>query len=252
MNLKPKVIVFMPAYNTASILPKTYRDLPKDKIDEIILVDDGSHDNTAEVAKKLGMIVIQHKQNRGYGGAQKTGYKEALKRGADIVVMVHSDHQYDPRLTNKFINLIAEGEADAVTGTRMTQKYKAMQVGMPWWKYYANCFLTKLENITFTTNLTDFHNGFRAYSRKVLESIPLDELSEKFDFDSDIIVQIVIRGFKIAEVPHIARYRQENSQMPFGKGVRYGLSILKLITEYKLHNWKIRRKKYFNISPDLK
>jgi glycosyltransferase involved in cell wall biosynthesis len=244
MSNESRVIIIMPAYNTAHILETTYNDIPKAGIGEIILVDDGSTDSTATLAKKLGITVINHRQNRGYGAAQKTGYREAVKRGADIVVMVHSDHQYDPTLTPKFIEPITSGKADAVTGSRML-KGGALEGGMPLWKYIPNRFLTKLENLAFNTNLTDYHNGFRAYSRKVLESIPFEKLSDKFDFDTDIMLQIAIRKFKISEVAHHTRYRQENSQMSFSKGLRYGLKILLTIGKFKLHQWGIMRFEIF-------
>ncbi|HBA59285.1 MAG TPA: glycosyl transferase family 2 [Elusimicrobia bacterium] len=234
MNDTPKVIIIMPAYNTGHVLETTYNDIPKAGISEMILVDDGSSDNTVEVAQKLGITVVKHAQNRGYGGAQKTGYAEALKHGADIVVMVHSDHQYDPTLTPKFIEPIASGKADLVTGSRMLEG-GALEGGMPLWKYIPNRFLTKLENLSFGTDITDYHNGFRSYSRKVLEAVPFEQFSEKFDFDTDIILQAAMRKFRIAEVAHQTRYRDENSQMPFGKAVKYGLGIVFTILKFKLH-----------------
>ncbi|HNW45635.1 MAG TPA: glycosyltransferase family 2 protein [Elusimicrobiales bacterium] len=241
---KPKVIVFMPAYNTGHVLETTYNDIPKAGISEFILVDDGSADDTVAVAKKLGITVVSHAKNSGYGAAQKTGYREALKRGADIVVMVHSDHQYDPTLTPKFIEPIASGAADAVTGSRMLAG-GALEGGMPLWKYIPNRFLTELENLAFETNLTDYHNGFRSYSRKVLESVPFEMFSDRFDFDTDIIVQAAMRKFRIAEVAHQTRYRDENSQMPFGKAVQYGLKIVATVVKFKLHQWGISESELF-------
>lgn len=246
MDNKSKVIIIMPAYNTAHILETTYNDIPKQGISEILLIDDGSVDETAVLAEKLGITVIKHEKNKGYGAAQKTGYIEALKRGADIVVMVHSDHQYDPTLVPEFIGPIASGSADAVTGSRMLDG-GALKGGMPIWKYIPNRFLTKLENIAFNTKLTDYHNGFRAYSRKVLASIPLEGLSDNFDFDTDIILHIAIRRFRIAEVAHHTRYRRENSQMPFTKGVVYGLKILLTVIKFKLHQWGVKRFEIFEI-----
>ena len=234
-----KVVIFIPAYNTAKILPKTFHDLPKEGIMEIIMVDDGSSDNTVQVAEDLGIKVVRHQKNRGYGGAQKTGYKAALEYGADIVVMVHSDYQYDPKMTLEAIELISSGKAEAVTGTRFTPGYNAMEDGMPNWKYYPNRFLTKLENLALGTNISDFHNGFRAYSSKVLRAVPFEKFSETFAFDSDILVQIALREFTVAEIFRSARYLQENSQMSFKKGIEYGLSILYLIAQFKLHQWRI-------------
>tara|TARA_B100000686_G_scaffold202679_1_gene209607 strand:+ start:238 stop:1005 length:768 start_codon:yes stop_codon:yes gene_type:complete len=246
-NQHPKVVIFMPAYNTAKVLPSTFQALPKENIDEVILVDDGSRDNTVQVAEELGITVVRHQKNRGYGGAQKTGYQTALDHGADIVVMVHSDNQYDPKMTLDAIDLITSGKAEAITGTRFTPGYSAMKDGMPWWKYYPNRFLTKLENLVLGTNISDFHNGFRAYSRKILEEVPFESFSETFVFDSDILVQIALRDFTIAEVFRTARYRQENSQMPFTKGVEYGLSILFLLVRIKLHQWKIWPNQNFDL-----
>jgi glycosyltransferase involved in cell wall biosynthesis len=249
-DLNPKVIVIMPAFNNAHILETTYNDIPKTGIRELILIDDGSTDNTAGVAKKLGITVVSHEKNGGYGAAQKTGYREALKRGADIVVMVHSDHQYDPKLTPKFIEPIASGKADVVTGSRMLEG-GALEGGMPLWKYIPNRFLTRLENLAFDTNLTDYHNGFRSYARKVLEAVPFEELSDRFDFDTDIILQAAIRKFRIGEVAHQTRYRQENSQMPFGKAVRYGLKILFTVVQFKLHQWGILRSELFSAKKEI-
>ena len=241
---KKKVIIMMPAFNTSHILEKTVNDIPKADIDEMILVDDGSTDSTVEVAKKLGLTVVSHQMNKGYGAAQKTGYALALQHGADVVVMVHSDHQYDPTLTPKFIELIISGKYDAATGSRMLNQ-GALKGGMPWWKYIANRFLTRLENFVFNTNLSDYHNGFRAYSSVVLKAIPFMELSDKFDFDTDIIIQIAIRKLRIAEVAHTTRYRDENSQMPFSKGIEYGLSILRTAFKYMLHRSNIKRSAIF-------
>lgn len=244
MNSEKKTVIIMPAYNTAHVLEAAYNDIPKEGVSEIILIDDGSTDNTVAVAERLGITVIRHERNKGYGAAQKTGYREALKRGAEVIVMVHSDHQYDPRLTPKFIEPIAGGSADVVTGSRMLAG-GAIEGGMPIWKYIPNRFLTKLENFAFSTNLSDYHNGFRAYSRDVLTAVPFEEFSDKFDFDTDIIIQSAIRKFRIIEVAHHTRYRQENSQMPFVKGVEYGLKILLTILKFKLHQWGIVRFKLF-------
>ena len=244
MTAKPKVVIVMPAFNTAHVLKKTYADIPKDGISEIILVDDGSTDGTGVLAEQLGLIVVRHAKNKGYGAAQKTGYQEALRRGADAVVMVHSDNQYDPALTPKFIEPIVSGMADAVTGTRIFAG-NALRGGMPIWKYIANRFLTGWENRIFNTRLTDYHNGFRAYSRKVLESIDFERLSDKFDFDTDIIIQIAIRKFRIWEIPHHTRYLSDNSQMSFYKGVEYGLRILLTSAKFILHKLRLKRFEVF-------
>ena len=245
--LKAKVIIVMPAFNVAPVLEKTVAALPLGSYDEIIVVDDGSKDGTAQVGRRLGCTVVIHPQNRGYGGAQKTGYKEALKKNADLVVLVHGDNQYDPSLVSSFVHKITDEKCDLVTGTRMVLG-DVLKNGMPIWKFIPNRFLTWLENFVFGSNITDYHNGFRAYSSKFLNEIPLDLLSEKFDFDTDIIIQGAIRKYKIGEVPHPTRYTKENSQMPFSKGVVYGLSILKTVFLYLLHKIGIRHQKVYNLN----
>lgn len=233
MNAK-KSFVVIPAHNVAHVLPKAISALSRDNIDEIIVVDDGSSDNTADVARNLGLSVIRHEKNKGYGATQKTGYKAALQKGADTVVLVHGDDQYDPSLAPLFFSKIADEGFDVVTGTRMVLG-DALQAGMPLWKYIPNRFLTHLENFLFGTHLTDYHNGYRAYSAEFLKKIPLELLSDRFDFDTDIIIQAAIRGAKIGEIPNPTRYKAENSQMSFSKGVQYGLSILLTAAKYALH-----------------
>ena len=242
-----KIIVIMPCYNVAAVLPKTCGDIPKDCVDEIIAVDDCSKDNTSEVAKELGVTVVRHQMNRGYGGAQKTGYAEALKRGADIVVMVHGDYQYDPTRVPDFVAPIRSGKADAVTGSRIIGG-SPLKSGMPLWKYIPNRVLTKIENTVLGTDISEFHNGYRAYSRRALEAVPFNDLSEKFDFDTDIIIQMSMRNFKVAEVPHVTRYLDENSQMTFIEGVPYGLSILRTMCRLQLHRMGIKHNPLFDIS----
>ncbi|MBI5144523.1 MAG: glycosyltransferase family 2 protein [Candidatus Omnitrophica bacterium] len=241
---KSKVIVVMPAYNTASILKKTFDAIPRELVDEIILVDDCSTDNTKAVAEGLGIHVIRHNINKGYGATQKTGYAEALRRGADMVVMLHSDNQYDPTILGKFIEPILQGKADVVTGSRIAYG-GALKGGMPIWKYTSNIFLTRVENLVLGTHLTDFHNGYRAYSAEFLKTVPFNRFSDKFDFDTDIIIQAALRKYKIAEVPHKTRYLDENSQMSFIRGIIYGLSILKTLVLYILHQSKILKNDLF-------
>ena len=244
---KAKVVIVIPAYNVAHVLEKTVAAIPLGSYDEIIIVDDGSKDATAEIGRKLGCTVVVHPQNRGYGGAQKTGYKEALQKNADIAVMVHGDNQYDPSLVSLFIKKIIDENCELVTGTRMVLG-DALKNGMPMWKFIPNRLLTWLENLSFGSNISDYHNGFRAYSSKFLRQVPLDLLSDKFDFDTDIIIQGAIRKCKIGEIPHPTRYKDENSQMPFSKAIVYGLSILRTVSLYLLHKIGIYRQKVYLLS----
>lgn len=230
----------MPAYNTANTLKKTISDIPEKTVDEIILVDDCSTDNTVAIAKGLGLTVVQHRRKMGYGAVQKRGYVEALKHNADIVILLHSDYQYDPRLILKFIEPIVQRQAVVVTGTRMF-KFNALKAGMPWWKYIANRFLNSFANLVLKSNLSDFHNGYRTYSKNFLSQIPFLKFSDKFDFDTDILIQAIINNYKIAEIPHRARYLKENSQMSFKEGCIYGTSILRTLFKFKLHQWGIRK-----------
>ena len=229
-----KVAVVMPAYNAEKTLARTFADIPKESVDDIILVDDRSRDRTVEEAKKLGLHVVEHERNRGYGGNQKTCYRTALERGADIVVMVHPDHQYDPTVIPHLIEPLLEGRCDAVFGSRMLGG-RPIQGGMPKWKYLGNIFLTAVENATFLIYLTEYHSGFRAYSRHYLESVNLEKNSDGFVFDTEIIAQGMARGLTIREIPIETRYFDEASQIPFVPSVRYGFAILKTMLLYKLH-----------------
>jgi glycosyltransferase involved in cell wall biosynthesis len=244
---KPKVAIVMTAFNVSTVLPKTIEELPQGCSDEIFLIDDCSEDNTAEVAKELGLTVLSHETNRGYGGGQKTGYLECIRQDFDAVVLVHGDNQYDPSQAPLFVSKIVDENYDVVTGTRMIIG-DVLSNGMPLWKYLPNRFLTALENMTFGTDLSDYHNGYRAYSVNFLRKVPLELLSEKFDFDTDIIIQAAIRGAKIGEIPHTTRYNDENSQMPFLKGVVYGLSILSTVAKYLLHKIGLMKRKMFEVS----
>ena len=232
----PTVAVVMPAYNAEKTLERTYADIPKESVDDIILVDDHSRDRTVEEAKRLGLHVVEHPRNRGYGGNQKTCYRTALERGADIIVMVHPDHQYDPTVIPHLIGPLLEGRCDAVFGSRMLGG-RPIQGGMPKWKYLGNIFLTAVENATFLIYLTEYHSGFRAYSRKYLESVNLEKNSDSFVFDTEIIAQGIARGLTIREIPIETRYFDEASQISFAPSVRYGLAIFKTMLLYKLHVW---------------
>ncbi len=244
MLINKKIVIIMPAYNVESTLEKTISAVPEGCIDEIILVNDCSVDETEKIARELNLTTITHSYNRGYGGAQKTGYREAIRRGFDVVVLLHSDNQYEPSIVPQFASKIIDEKFDVVSGTRMLSG-DVLSNGMPLWKYVPNRFLTLLENLVFQTNLTDYHNGYRAYSVAFLKDVPFEDLSEKFDFDTDIIIQAAIRKARIAEIPHFARYNNENSQMSFIKGVWYGLSILLTITKYLIHKIGLKHQSVF-------
>ncbi|HUS15320.1 MAG TPA: glycosyltransferase family 2 protein [Chloroflexia bacterium] len=243
----PRVIVVMPAYNAARTLEKTYGDMPKDQIYEVILVDDVSSDNTVEVAGHLGIKCLVHFQNKGYGGNQKTCYLEALKDGADIVVMLHPDNQYDATRVPAMVAPIAAGEADMVLGSRLLGGASAtLKGGMPIWKFISNRFLTTVENLIFGTHLSEMHTGYRAYSRRLLETIPFLLNSDDFVFDSEVIAQAVAFGFRIVEVPVATRYFPEASSVNFRRSVTYGLATLNVARRYLFHKRGIRRYKQFS------
>jgi glycosyltransferase involved in cell wall biosynthesis len=239
-----KVIVVMPAYNAAETLEKTYNDLPGEIVDEIILVDDMSQDETVEIARRLGLKVIIHIQNTGYGGNQKTCYLEALKDGADIVVMLHPDYQYDSKLVPELIRPIQERRADLVLGSRI-QGGGTLAGGMPAYKYVSNRFLTLVENLAFRKGLSEYHTGFRAYSRRFLETIPFLLNSDRFVFDSQILAQAVAFGFEITEIPVPTRYFSEASSVGFKDGVIYGVETLAVVGKYVLNRFGILRSDQF-------
>lgn len=245
MNVQPKIVVVLPAYNAAKTLEKTYADLPKEKISRIILVDDVSQDQTVEVAKSLGLSVVIHVQNRGYGGNQKTCYLEALKDNADVVVMLHPDHQYDSRLVPELVQPILEGKADMVMGSRILNG-RALEGGMPIWKYVANRSLTTLENLVFGTRLTDCHSGFRAYSRRLLVTVPFLLNADDFVFDSQMIAQAAFLHFPIAEIPVQARYFPEASSVNFRVSTIYGLKTLGVVFRFILQRTGLVRFRIFD------
>ncbi len=228
----------MPAYNAAKTLERTYNDLPKDIVDKIILVDDVSQDNTVEIAQQLGLDVAIHIQNTGYGGNQKTCYIEALKAGGGIVVMLHPDYQYDSRLVPELIRPIQEGKADMVLGSRFTNG-AALGGGMPFYKYVSNRFLTAIENLVLGQRLSECHTGFRAYSHRLLETIPFLLNSDKFVFDTEIIAQAVAFGFKIEETGVPTRYFPEASSVNFKNSIIYGTSTLWVMLRYLLDRWGV-------------
>jgi glycosyltransferase involved in cell wall biosynthesis len=243
MEQTPRIIVVLPAYNAAKTLEQTYMDIPKDIVAAIILVDDVSQDQTVEVARALGLSVVIHGQNRGYGGNQKTCYLEALKAGAEIVVMLHPDHQYDSRMIPELIRPIVEGKADMVIGSRIMNG-RALEGGMPWWKFLANRVLTIAENAVYSRRLTDCHSGFRAYSRRLLTTAPFLLNSDDFVFDSQIIAQAVLFGFKIDEVAVQARYFPEASSVNFRVSTIYGIKTLGVLLGFLFQKMGICRFRY--------
>jgi glycosyltransferase involved in cell wall biosynthesis len=242
---RQRTVAVMPAYNAAKTLRQTVDDLQEGVVDEVILVDDCSRDETVGVARELGLRVLIHEKNGGYGANQKTCYQAALARGADYVVMIHPDYQYDSRVVGAAVEFLKLGICDVVLGSRIRTRQEALVGGMPRWKYVANRILTTTENIALGQNLGDFHSGFRAYSRKVLETVPWEWNSDDFVFDSQFLAQAVHFGFKIGDVPVPVRYFDEASSINFRRSVTYGMSTLGVLSEFYLHRWGLRRSRRF-------
>jgi glycosyltransferase involved in cell wall biosynthesis len=242
---RPKVVVVMPAYNAGRTLRLTYEELPKDSVNLVILVDDASTDATLDVARGLDLQIFVHNRNYGYGANQKTCYTEALRAGADIVVMVHPDYQYDPTLVPKIIAPIRSGDADVVLGSRI-KTGDARAGGMPWWKLAGNRALTALENAVFGLRLTEYHTGYRAFRREVLETVNYQLNSDGFVFDQEIIGQVVAAGFRIAEIPVPTRYFPEASSAGPAASLVYGLRIVSTAFWFTLHRRGIRRSRRFD------
>jgi glycosyltransferase involved in cell wall biosynthesis len=240
-----RVVVVMPAYNAEQTIEVTLGDIDREFVDEIILVDDCSTDRTSEVARSLGLTTITHQTNTGYGGNQKTCYREALARGADIVVMIHPDYQYDARALPAMVSFLRMGTCDVILGSRIRTRGEALQGGMPLWKYLANRFLTLTENMVLGQNVGDFHTGLRAYTREVLETIPYEKNSDDFVFDTQFLVQAVRFGFKIGDVPVPARYFEEASSINLRRSTRYGLCTLLTLGSYLAHKLGLSRSELF-------
>jgi len=236
-----KVVVVMPAYNAERTLEKTIKEIPQGSVDEIILVDDGSKDRTVDIARGLGLKVIVHPENRGYGGNQKTCYKAALETGANYIVMVHPDYQYDARVIPFAIGLLELGICDVIIGNRIRTRKEALRCGMPLYKYIANRVLTIIENFVTGQNLGEWHSGFRAYAREVLTTIPYEKNSDGFVFDSELLVQAVVFGFKIGDIPIPVRYFKEASSINLFESVRYGLNTLAILVKYILYKIGIKK-----------
>lgn len=226
-----KIITVLPAYNAAQTLERTVRDLP-DIVDEIILVDDGSHDDTVALARRLGLSVFQHDKNSGYGANQKTCYRIALDHGADIIAMIHPDYQYDPKLVKYFAEFIVDDYFDVMLGTRIRSRREALAGGMPGYKYISNRLLTVLENMVSGYNLSEWHTGMRAYKREVLEKIDWARNSDDFVFDSQVLFQIVAKKYRIGEIPVPVRYFKEASSINFWRSCRYGFATVGVAFKY--------------------
>jgi glycosyltransferase involved in cell wall biosynthesis len=246
-----KIVVVLPAYNAAKTLEKTYSEIPFEFVDDVVLVDDASRDDTAEVARKLGIRTIVHEENKGYGGNQKTCYRTALELGADIVIMLHPDYQYTPKLLAAMAAMIAYGEFDAVLASRILG-IGALEGGMPIYKYVANRILTLAENILLGHKLSEYHTGYRAFSREILERLPLEQNSDDFVFDNQMLAQIVWYGYRIGELSCPTKYFEEASSINFSRSVTYGLGVLKTALQFRLQRWGIMSSKIFPATDDAK
>jgi glycosyltransferase involved in cell wall biosynthesis len=244
-----RIIAVMPAYNAERTLAATLADIPVGSIDEVLLVDDGSTDRTVQVAREMGLTVIEHPQNRGYGGNQKTCYRYALERGADVVVMIHPDYQYDSRVIPHAVGIIELGICDVVLGSRIRSREEALQGGMPIYKYISNRFLTAAENFALGQNLGDFHSGFRVYRRRVLERVPFERNSDDFIFDTQFLVQAIHLGFRLGDVPVPVRYFDEASSINFKRSLRYGISTLGVVGQFWLNRLGLWRSPLFEGKP---
>ena len=242
---KSKIIIVMPAYNAEETLEKTYNDIPFEMVDEIILVDDNSSDRTVEIARKLGLTVIAHSVNKGYGANQKTCYDEALKRNPDIVVMIHPDYQYDSRLIPYIAGFLEKDICDVILGSRIRTRRETLECGMPRYKYISNRILTFIENIVLGQNVSDFHSGYRAYTRKVLETIPYHNNSDGFVFDTEFLAQAVYFRFRIGDVPVPVRYFDEASSINFSNSTIYGLKTLLTLLKYLIQRTNLSHYKLF-------
>jgi len=240
-----KIIVVMPAYNAERTLEATYREIPKDIVDEILVIDDQSKDRTVDVAKRLGLEVFVHEENKGYGANQKTCYKEALKKGADIIIMLHPDYQYPPKLITAMAALISSGMFDMVLGSRILGGM-ALKGGMPFYKYISNRILTFVENILLGQKLSEYHTGYRAFSKELLLNLPILENSDDFIFDNQIIAQAIYFGYKIGEITAPSKYTKESSSIPLKKSMVYGLGVIGTATKFFLQKIKIAKFSIFN------
>ncbi|HPG12910.1 MAG TPA: glycosyltransferase family 2 protein [Chitinophagaceae bacterium] len=239
MILGKKLVIVLPAYNAAKTIEKTYNEIPFDIVDEVVLVDDKSSDETVKVAEQLGIRhIISHPINRGYGGNQKSCYNKAKELGADIVVMLHPDYQYTPKLIHSMAYLIANGTYPVVFGSRILGK-GALKGGMPWYKYYANRILTLFQNLLLNQKLSEYHTGYRAFSKEVLDTVAYEKNSDDFVFDNQMVAQIFFKGFSIAEITCPTKYFKEASSINLKRSIIYGLGVLKVSVQYRFAKWGI-------------
>jgi len=245
-----KIVIIMPAYNAEKTLKRTFDLIPHNIVDEIILTDDLSKDRTVEIATELGIKTFKHDKNMGYGANQKTCYREALKTGADIVVMLHPDYQYDPRVIPFAIGFITSDICDIIIGSRIRTRRETLEGGMPIYKYISNRFLTAIENIAFGQNLADFHSGFRVYKREVLEKINYSRNSNDFIFDTEFLAQAIYFGFRVGDIPIPTRYFPEASSINFKRSLKYGTETLWVTLKYLLQETGIFRFRLFGPLPE--
>lgn len=239
-----KVVVVLPAYKAEKTVEKTYREIPMEIVDHVLLVDDAGGDHTADIARELGIETFVHEQNTGYGGNQKTCYTQALKAGGDIVVMLHPDYQYDPRLVTAMAGMVASGIYDVVLGSRILGN-TARRGGMPLYKYIANRLLTAFQNMLLGTKLSEFHSGYRAFSRAVLRELPLADNSDDFVFDNQMLAQAAAKGFAMGEISCPTKYFPEASSINFARSVKYGLGVLGVSVQYRLWKWGLAKPRIF-------
>lgn len=241
-----KIVVVMPAYNAASTLEKTYQEIPHDIVDDVIVVDDKSYDNTSEVARNLGIAhVITHEKNTGYGGNQKSCYKAALDIDADVVIMLHPDYQYTPKLCTSMASILSQGIFDCALGSRILGK-GALEGGMPIIKYISNRVLTAFQNLLLNYKLSEYHTGYRAFTREVLEKLPLENNSDNFLFDNQMLAQIIYAGYDIGEITCPTRYDEDSSSISLKASSQYGLGVLVTSILFRFHRWGVLKSKLFS------
>lgn len=249
MLVEKVVTVVLPAYNAEKTLERTYAEIPREIVDEVILVDDSSRDSTCALAERLGIKhVLRHDENRGYGANQKTCYRKALELDSDIIIMLHPDYQYTPRLITAMASLIAEGMFDCVLGSRILG-VGALKGGMPRYKFVANRLLTLFQNVLLNYKLSEYHTGYRAFSRKVLEALPLSNNSDDFLFDNQMLAQIIFAGFSIGEITCPTRYFEEASSINLRRSITYGFGVIATSLAFRLCKWHLASSKIFAISP---